>query len=107
MPLLDAAEDLGISYRKKEVKIRSKHEGKIIYATTYIAMEATIDEGAVPFEWYTRLVIRGAESHNFPEEYIHRLRQVTYQQDSNELRRQKNLKFTCPGDARQSPGSTE
>lgn len=107
VPLLDAAEDLGTSYRKQEVKVRSKHEGKIIYATTYIALEATIDEDAVPFEWYKRLVICGAESHNFPEDYIARLRQITSQQDSDEMRRQKNFEFTCPGDARQSPGSSE
>jgi gamma-glutamylcyclotransferase (GGCT)/AIG2-like uncharacterized protein YtfP len=104
VPLLDAAEDLGISYRKQEVKIRSSHGGKIIYATTYIAMKATIDENAVPFEWYKRLVVRGAESHNLPEEYIQGLRQITAQNDSDQRRRKTNLEFTCPEDARQSQG---
>ena len=105
--LLDAAEDLGISYQKREVKIRSGHEGNIVYATTYIAMEATIDEDAVPFDWYKRLVVLGAESHNFPEEYITRIRQIESQQDPDENRRQKNLEFTCPAHARQSPGLIE
>lgn len=107
VPKLDAAEDLGISYRKRKVIIRSKHGGKVINATTYIAMEATVDENAVPFHWYKRLVVLGAESHNFPADYINRIKQIESQQDPNKRRRQQNSQFMCPGDAHQSPGSIE
>ncbi len=105
--LLDAAEDLGVSYRKKQVEIRRVHEGKAAYATTYIAMEATIDEAVQPFCWYHRLVLEGARSHTFPQEYIEQIQQVNAQADPDVERRKVNVKFNCPGDDHQKTESTE
>ncbi len=69
MPRLDAVE---AGYDRRTVEIC--HEGKTVEAQVYISRELTDDPAA--YDDYKDIVLRGAEEHGLPEEYIGYLRNL-------------------------------
>lgn len=67
---LDEAEFLGLGYDRREVIVDSPHFRNRVRAETYVAMEHTIDESLVPYDWYKALVASGAMEHGIAEEYV-------------------------------------
>lgn len=93
--LLDAAEGLGTSYQKEHLKVTLASTNEVQKVTTYLAVASTIDNTIRPFYWYKRLVLVGAINHNFPEQYITRIKNVETTRDTNQARREKNLQYPC------------
>ena len=55
----------------------------------YLADPDAIDEALVPYSWYHELVIRGAEQHDLPNDYIAELRAVPFTADPEPNRESK------------------
>lgn len=64
---LDYHEGHGFGYLSKIIKITTL-DGESIDALTYYAID--IDIVQQPYHWYKEHVLRGAQEHGFPEEYI-------------------------------------
>lgn len=64
---LDAIEGVGQGYEAKILNIKHKEEGWV-KAQTYIATR--IDTSLQPLHWYKEHVLRGANEHDLPREYI-------------------------------------
>ena len=67
---LDRAEGLGRGYHDECVKVRSSN-GQDVQVQTYIAGSDAIDERLKPYSWYKDFVMKGAQEHGLPLEYIH------------------------------------
>ncbi|NNE38679.1 MAG: gamma-glutamylcyclotransferase [Gammaproteobacteria bacterium] len=65
--LLDEKEDLGRGYNVKQVSVSGKN-GEIISAFTYYGL--VLESSLKPFIWYKEHVLRGAEEHDLPPDYI-------------------------------------
>jgi gamma-glutamylcyclotransferase len=85
---LDQAEGLGCGYDIKEIPIRLP-DGTEKFARAYVAVSSAIDDAVVPYSWYQKLVIAGAEQHNFPGDYIAGLQAVPYAEDPKRDRKTK------------------
>lgn len=72
-PLLDVKEGLGEGYDDKWVSV-VKGDGEVIDVFTYYA--TIIDSSLKPFSWYKEHVLRGAEEHSLPSEYIKTIQAV-------------------------------
>ncbi len=48
-------------------------DGAMVRASTFIAEPDSLDDSLLPFDWYRRLVIRGAVSLQLPQNYIAQL----------------------------------
>ena len=57
-------------------------------AVVYLATETAAD--LRPYHWYKEFVVRGAEEHNLPADYIQRIRDVQSQPDPDKKRREEN-----------------
>lgn len=86
---LDKFEALGKGYHKITVEPEMP-SGDSISCITYQGMPEYVDEEAVPFGWYKKLVIVGAEYLNFPENYVRDLKRVESRTDPNRLRKRNN-----------------
>ena len=84
-PALDRAEALNAGYEERPVDLES--DAGSISALTYVASPGYVDDGLVPFAWYLRYVVLGAEGHEFSDHYVRRLREVQTRIDPNEDRR--------------------
>ena len=94
--LLDRAETLGNGYTDITVCVQSSQG--TVSAQTYVAESTHIDDSLEPYAWYRVLVVSGAESHNFPEEYVELLRVVVARQDQDAERATRNGVFLpCGG----------
>ena len=69
-PALDRAEGLGSGYRDECVSVRSP-DGQEVQVRTYIADGDAIDDRLKPYSWYKDFVLKGAQEHGLPLEYIH------------------------------------
>jgi hypothetical protein len=69
-PALDRAEGLGSGYRDECVSVRSP-DGQEVQVRTYIADGDAIDDRLKPYSWYKDFVLKGAQHHGLPLEYIH------------------------------------
>ena len=64
-PILDKFEGLGSGYDHKKILIDGYGE-----CSTYIAAPHAVDDALVPLDWYREYVVRGAQFHKFPSDYI-------------------------------------
>jgi len=70
---LDKHEGLGSGYEVKVVEIKAL-SGEVIEAITYYATH--IDPVLQPYHWYKEHVLKGAEEHGLPEEYLKRITNI-------------------------------
>ncbi|MFP4029677.1 MAG: gamma-glutamylcyclotransferase [Candidatus Brocadiia bacterium] len=76
---LDSAEGLGHGYRKETVNLTVA--GKNLGVKIYLADEdAIVDD--VPYEWYKKMVLLGAEYHSFPNSYLRSIQDVESKRDN-------------------------
>ena len=87
--MLDAAE--GRSYAIKEMKVSGKRAEHDVFA--YVGISTYLDKSIRPFSWYKEIVVHGARSHGFPEEYIKKLQQVDVYNDPDQERSAKHLRI--------------
>ena len=80
---LDRYEGLAYGYDEKIVTVVST-EGKSIEAVTYYATD--IDPALKPYHWYKEHVIRGAEEHKLPQDYIQIVSDIESIDDSDLFR---------------------
>lgn len=65
-------------YQRIDVEIQRDPQDKLA-AFTYVAEKR--DGSLLPFEWYKELVIKGAQEHSLPANYIDEIKQVMAQPD--------------------------
>ena len=85
--LLDRAEGLG--YRRIRVRVQLADE-RWVSASTYLARAAARRPGLAPWDWYHRLVLRGAASFGLPAAYQRRLAAQPALPDPNRRRQAAN-----------------
>ena len=86
---LDKAEGAGRGYhRERNIPVRFA-DGTEMCMLVYVADSNYINDALIPYAWYRRLVIAGAEQHRLPEHYIADLRAVSYSEDPNPNRAAK------------------
>jgi hypothetical protein len=78
LPRLDEAEGFKKGYDHKYVPLLGRPEAR---ALTYVAETNYIDERLLPYKWYHRLVIAGAEQRELPPNYIAELRKQDWKED--------------------------
>lgn len=78
----------GIGYRS--VRIRVAAGGTTAAAFTYVARPEHAHAQLRPYAWYRDLVLRGAEHHGFPRDYIHMITATDVIQDPDPLRHALN-----------------
>jgi gamma-glutamylcyclotransferase len=79
LPELDRAEGCGAGYvRIDDFTIVSEPEGAALAAATYIAEPAHVDPSLRPYDWYLKLVVRGAKQNGLGKAYVDMLRGVEY-----------------------------
>jgi gamma-glutamylcyclotransferase len=49
-------------------------DGKEINMAAYVANSDVIDESLIPYDWYYKLVVSGAEQHKLPVDYVNFLK---------------------------------
>ena len=67
---MDRAEGLGSGYHDERERVQSP-DGLEVQVQTYIADREAIDDGLKPYSWYKDFVMKGAQEHGLPSEYIH------------------------------------
>lgn len=88
-PALDEVEGLG----KGGYELRTallEVEGEPAHVFFYTARRDFIDPDRRPWSWYRDLVLRGAEWHEMPSDYIEAIRQVPAARDPDQQRRREN-----------------
>jgi gamma-glutamylcyclotransferase (GGCT)/AIG2-like uncharacterized protein YtfP len=78
---LDRAEGVGHGYHQDysiSIQLADGAETKML---AYVADSSAIDDNLIPYEWYHRLVIAGAEQHRLPKYYIECLQAVPFSKD--------------------------
>lgn len=83
---LDREEGLDRGYRKNTIDVVTGTGTK--QAVVYIATQT--DPTSCPYHWYKEFVVRGAEEHGVPDDYIERIRAVQSQADPDAKRRAEN-----------------
>jgi hypothetical protein len=83
---LDREEGLDRGYRKDTIDVVTSTGAK--RAVVYIATHK--DASLRPYRWYKEFVVRGAEEHGLPHDYIERIRAVESQPDPDAKRRAAN-----------------
>jgi len=83
---LDKEEGLNKGYREDALDVTVNDEAR--RAVVYLATETAAD--LRPYHWYKEFVVRGAEEHNLPADYIQRIRDVQSQPDPDKKRREEN-----------------
>lgn len=83
IPALDKAEGLGVGYEKKQVQLFNAGSPALV-AFTYYAID--VRKGLSPYCWYKEHVLRGAEEHGLPQDYISRLRAIGHVDDDDPAR---------------------
>ena len=69
-PALDRAEGVTLGYHDARVRVQSP-DGREVQVHTYIADGDAIDDRLKPYSWYKDFVMKGAQEHGLPLEYIH------------------------------------
>jgi hypothetical protein len=83
-PGLDRCEGLGYGYDRHTIQVDGYGA-----CSTYIAADKAIDDSLAPMDWYKEYVLRGAQFHGFPLEYISALASQTAVVDPDHHRAQK------------------
>lgn len=74
----------GDGYHDIEINIRS--QGMAFECFTYVARDASLQSGLLPYDWYKGLVILGAEYLQLPDEYVDKIRRMTAIPDPHQPR---------------------
>lgn len=69
-----------------DIEINFTFDGVSYECFTYVAREASLQPGLLPYAWYKELVISGAKYLNLPEDYVDRIREVTSIPDPHQPR---------------------
>lgn len=85
--LLDGFEGKG--YAKTEVAVNVN--GELVAAYMYIADPDYVDPELVPYHWYKRLVMAGAEEFALPAQYLRAIAQVPSVSDPDNARHIRNM----------------
>ena len=85
---LDRFEGLGNGYEQKEVAIILPDEEKL-KALAYFATD--INSSLKPYAWYKEHVLRGAQEHGLPLDYIAKIDQVEVMPDLNIKRHEEEM----------------
>lgn len=86
-PALDRAEGLGNGYAEKVAEVLCRGQGR--RALLYYAKN--IDHDLIPYNWYQKLVVAGAEEHGLPAHYLETIRNMETANDPNRARHNKNM----------------
>jgi gamma-glutamylcyclotransferase len=81
MAALDRAEGLGQGYHHDRSILVRLADDTEIGTLAYVADLNAIDDALIPYAWYHRLVIAGAEQNQLPEHYIADLRAIPTSED--------------------------
>jgi len=86
---LDSAEGCGHGYHHDcNIPIK-RSDNSEVQVLTYIADPDAIDESLIPYDWYYRLVIAGAEQHRLLNDYIGGLKAFPHRADTVKNRASK------------------
>lgn len=78
----------GSGYRDSQIVVR--HDGIESPCFAYLAKQAHIVDGLMPYHWYKQLVVLGARYLGFPGSYVSSIDATGSTQDPNPARRQTN-----------------
>ncbi|MET0006050.1 MAG: gamma-glutamylcyclotransferase family protein [Candidatus Thiodiazotropha sp.] len=87
---LDKVEDLGKGYEKKNV-IVTNNQGVKLEVFSYFA--TNINDSLLPFSWYKKHVLEGAESAGLSDKYISEIMDIKAINDPDSLRESRELKI--------------
>jgi len=93
---LDGIEGVGLGY--SEIVLSIPEFGD---CETYVADESYIDDSLVPYDWYRELVLIGARTHGFPDDYLKSIESIPARYDPDPIRRDRNWKTIELVDVRQ------
>lgn len=93
-PLLDACEDLGRGYRDQRLAVAAA-DGSNLQVFTYVALRR--DASLLPFDWYLRHLVEGADEHRLPRPYRDRLAATESLDDPDRQRRARELSIYAFG----------
>lgn len=85
-PVLDRIEGVGHGYR---VEWREQWPHGVCFV--YVAEDAAVSDGLLPFDWYKAYVVAGARYHAFPSHYVAALDAVVAQPDPDRQRASEHL----------------
>ena len=88
---LDRYEGKGNGYKVSEIQI--EHDGALYNCFTYAAQLSHIDNNLLPYDWYKKLIILGAEYLNMPDEYIDAFRNYECIADPIDVRRNEHYEL--------------
>ena len=86
--MLDEIESAGFGYERRDIIVATR-QGNYIDAFTYFALD--IVRHKQPYHWYREHVLRGAIEHDFPTEYIDRIRATATIDDQDQERHQREM----------------
>ena len=95
---LDKAEGLGIGYTEKEIEIELIEKEEKLNAFTYVANNIDNSGSSKPYDWYLELIIKGAEEHQLPKEYVSKIQSTFSKEDPHPFR--KNIKTNIFNESR-------
>ena len=82
---LDGIEGVGGGYTSESLRVAGFGE-----CFTYVAEQTHIDNALAPFDWYREMVIAGCRYHDFPSDYVERIRAVDTIEDGDTERNGEN-----------------
>ena len=91
-PWLDRHEFLGVGYDEETVDVRLE-DRSTLSARIYVARRDAIDPTLQPYSWYHDFVIRGAQQHGLPHEYVSFLREFNPIRDPDIDRHRENQRL--------------
>ncbi len=81
-PLLDKVEGLGKGYQIRYLRVRRDGAEAEEEAFAYVAAPGAIRDDLPPFQWYKKMVIKGATQNRLPESYVRQIEAVVAVEDS-------------------------
>lgn len=100
---LDAAEFLGLGYRRLQVVVGSSNSSHPVRAETYIALDSALNEELLPYDWYQALVVSGAQEHGIADEYVAAIADHPVAIDPDPIRRAYHFGLTRRLKSRPAP----
>ena len=86
---LDNAEGLNYGYAEKSVTILLPNNTSVS-TQIYFANQNAINNLLIPYSWYMKYIIVGANDYGLPENYINQLNNIPTQEDIDSTRIQEN-----------------
>jgi len=87
--LLDSIEGKGSGYEEKNITVYLINSEKPLEVFTYYA--TNIDDSLIPYCWYKKHVLLGAENNHLPEDYIEYIKNIPCNKDPDNNREVKEL----------------